>query len=175
MANVVKNDSRRSCSGHISIRVEIELRAGNISTNSPCPCQVMPTRTEFPRYLHSISSILIYDFTHEECPDLWIEATSADRQSAVKVPALNHLMIKRPFFSGSLTASVIALIYALPSVFVCSLNDNQFRLPEFHLNSSEILEVLCFAQPVRKLETGRKVPLSANLRLPIQVCDPRYA
>ena len=35
MVNVVKHDPRRSCSGHISLRVEIELRAGNISTNSP--------------------------------------------------------------------------------------------------------------------------------------------
>jgi hypothetical protein len=79
------------------------------------------------------------------------------------------------FFSGGLTASVIAFVYALPGVFVCSLNAIQFRLPEFHLNSSEILEVVCFAQPVRKLETSRKVLLSANLRFPIQVCDPRNA
>ena len=48
MANVVNHDPRRSCSGHISLRVEIELRAGNISTDTPCPCHVMPTRTEFP-------------------------------------------------------------------------------------------------------------------------------
>ena len=57
MANVVKHDPRRSCSGHISLRVEIELRAGNISTNLPCPCQVMPNS-------HRISLIPPFNFIH---------------------------------------------------------------------------------------------------------------
>ena len=59
MANVVNHDPRCCCSGHISLQVEIEMRAGNISTDAPCPCHVMPTRTKSPWYSHSISSSLI--------------------------------------------------------------------------------------------------------------------
>ena len=84
MANVVNHDPRCCCSGHISLRVEIEMRAGNISTDAPCPCHVMPNS-------HGVSLVLPFDFiqphchlAREECLDLprwrqnrpWMEATS---------------------------------------------------------------------------------------------------
>src|SRR5258708_30905407 len=56
IATVVNATARRSCSGRISPRVEIELRAGSIRMVGPAPMRVTPRRTGAPCQLQSIWS-----------------------------------------------------------------------------------------------------------------------